>query len=148
LRQQRALTISYVQSSPGTSVHSSNQLSTIPYGAAVIGMLLVARSADRQGECRLHIANPPFVGTAGLVHSMIWEGNTTLAMLGLMLATMGILTTLPLLWSLPPAFLAATGAGIAMIRRDRAAKSKCFCAAILGLRPPIAYCSARACRSR
>ncbi|WP_250452070.1 MFS transporter [Caballeronia sp. ATUFL_M2_KS44] len=92
-------------------------LSAIPYGAAVIGMLLVARSADRRGERRWHIAVPAFVGAIGLVLSVVWAGNTPLAMLGLTLATMGILTTLPLFWSLPTAFLAGTGAaaGIAMI---------------------------------
>jgi D-galactonate transporter len=92
-------------------------LSAIPYGAAVIGMLYAARSADRTGERRWHIAIPALIGALGLVLSVVWTGNTTLAMLGLTLATMGILTTLPLFWSLPTAFLAGTGAaaGIAMI---------------------------------
>jgi len=77
----------------------------------------VARSADKRGERRWHIAVPAFVGAIGLVLSVIWAGNTPLAMLGLTLGTMGILTTLPLFWSLPTAFLAGTGAaaGIAMI---------------------------------
>ena len=35
-------------------------LSAIPYGAAVIGMLYAARSADRTGERRWHIAIPAF----------------------------------------------------------------------------------------
>jgi MFS family permease len=92
-------------------------LSAIPYGAAVIGMLYAARSADRSGERRWHIAIPAFIGAIGLVLSVVWSSNTTLAMIGLTLATMGILTTLPLFWSLPTAFLAGTGAaaGIAMI---------------------------------
>jgi nitrate/nitrite transporter NarK len=92
-------------------------LSAIPYGAAVIGMLYAARSADRTGERRWHIAIPAFIGAIGLVLSVVWASNTTLAMIGLTLATMGILTTLPLFWSLPTAFLAGTGAaaGIAMI---------------------------------
>lgn len=92
-------------------------LSAIPYGAAVIGMLVTARSADRTGERRWHIAIPAFIGAIGLVLSVVWASNTTLAMVGLTLATMGILTTLPLFWSLPTAFLAGTGAaaGIAMI---------------------------------
>jgi D-galactonate transporter len=92
-------------------------LSAIPFGAAVIGMLLVARSADKHGERRWHIAVPAAVGALGLVLSVIWSTNTPLAMLGLTLATMGILTTLPLFWSLPTAMLAGTGAaaGIAMI---------------------------------
>jgi len=92
-------------------------LSAIPFGAAVIAMLLVARSADKRGERRWHIAIPAAVGALGLVISVIWSTDTPLAMLGLTLATMGILTTLPLFWSLPTAFLAGTGAaaGIAMI---------------------------------
>jgi MFS family permease len=92
-------------------------LSAIPFGAAVVGMLLVARSADKRGERRWHIAIPAAVGALGLVMSVVWSTNTPMAMLGLTLATMGILTTLPLFWSLPTAFLAGTGAaaGIAMI---------------------------------
>ncbi|CCD39186.1 Permeases of the major facilitator superfamily [Candidatus Paraburkholderia kirkii UZHbot1] len=96
-------------------------LSAIPFGEAVIGMLYVARSADRSGERRWHIAIPALIGAIGLVLSVVWSSNTTLAMVSLTLATMGILTTLPLFWSLPwslpTAFLAGTGAaaGIAMI---------------------------------
>ncbi|EHP37652.1 major facilitator superfamily transporter [Cupriavidus basilensis OR16] len=52
-----------------------------------------------------------------MVLSVQWHNNTVLALLGLTLATIGILTTLPLFWSLPTAFLAGTGAaaGIALI---------------------------------
>jgi nitrate/nitrite transporter NarK len=80
-------------------------------------MLLVAKSADRMRERRWHIAVPAFVGALGLVLSVVWAHNTLLAMTGLTIATMGIMTTLPLFWSLPTAFLAGTGAaaGIAMI---------------------------------
>jgi len=92
-------------------------LTAIPYGCAVIGMVLVAHSADRSGERRWHIALPALAGALGLVLSVQWHSNTALAMCALTLATIGILTTLPLFWSLPTAFLAGTGAaaGIAMI---------------------------------
>ncbi|SEA57050.1 MAG: MFS transporter [Paraburkholderia sp.] len=92
-------------------------LSAIPFAAAVVAMLLVAKSADRTRERRWHIAVPAFVGALGLVLSVVWAHNTLLAMTGLTIATMGIMTTLPLFWSLPTAFLAGTGAaaGIAMI---------------------------------
>jgi MFS family permease len=92
-------------------------LSAIPFAAAVVAMVLVARSADRLRERRWHVAIPGFVGALGLVLSVAWAHDTTLAMAALTLATMGILTTLPLFWSLPTAFLAGTGAaaGIAMI---------------------------------
>jgi len=92
-------------------------LTAIPYGVAVLGMVLVARSADRTGERRWHIAIPAVAGAIGLVLSVLWHDRTVLAMVGLTLATIGIMTTLPLFWSLPTAFLAGTGAaaGIAMI---------------------------------
>ncbi|NOV22933.1 MFS transporter [Cupriavidus necator] len=92
-------------------------LTAIPYGCAVIGMVLVAYSADRSGERRWHIALPALAGSVGLLLSVQWHGDTTLAMVALTLATIGILTTLPLFWSLPTAFLAGTGAaaGIALI---------------------------------
>ena len=92
-------------------------LTAIPYGCAVIGMIVVARSADRRGERRWHIALPALLGAVGLVLSVQWHGDTTMAMVTLTLATIGILTTLPLFWSLPTAFLAGTGAaaGIALI---------------------------------
>ncbi|WP_265919194.1 MFS transporter [Cupriavidus nantongensis] len=92
-------------------------LTAIPYGCAVVGMVLVAYSADRSGERRWHIAVPALAGALGLLLSVQWHGDTTLAMVALTLATIGILTTLPLFWSLPTAFLAGTGAaaGIALI---------------------------------
>jgi len=92
-------------------------LTAIPYGCAVVGMVLVAFSADRTGERRWHIAIPAIAGALGLLLSVQWHDSTALAMLALTLATIGILTTLPLFWSLPTAFLAGTGAaaGIALI---------------------------------
>ncbi|NML84344.1 MFS transporter [Polaromonas sp.] len=92
-------------------------LTAIPYGSAVVAMILVSRSADRSRERRWHIAIPALLGAAGLVLSAVWGQSTVLAMTALTVATMGILTTLPLFWSLPTAFLAGTGAaaGIALI---------------------------------
>ncbi|RWA54909.1 MFS transporter [Cupriavidus sp. UYMSc13B] len=92
-------------------------LTAIPYGCAVVGMVLVAYSADRGGERRWHIALPALAGSLGLLLSVQWHSDTTLAMVALTLATIGILTTLPLFWSLPTSFLAGTGAaaGIALI---------------------------------
>ncbi len=92
-------------------------LSAIPYGAAIIAMLLIAKNADRLRERRWHVAIPAVVGAIGLLLSVLWADNTLLAMAALTLATACIITTLPLFWSLPTAFLAGTGAaaGIAMI---------------------------------
>ena len=77
----------------------------------------VASSADKRGERRWHIAIPALVGCdrAGALRDLGEQHAARDARLTL--GTMGILTTLPLFWSLPTAFLAGTGAaaGIAMI---------------------------------
>ena len=92
-------------------------LTAIPYGFAVVAMVLVGRSADHHQERRWHVAIPGLLGALGLVLSVMWRGDTVLAMAALTLATMGIMCTLPLFWSLPTSFLVGAGAaaGIALI---------------------------------
>lgn len=106
-----------IKSTGVTDVFMIGLLAAIPFAFAVVAMLLVARSADRHGERRWHLAIPALAGTLGLILSVVWAHNTLLAMTALTLATMGIMTTLPLFWSLPTAFLTGTGAaaGIALI---------------------------------
>ncbi|KVE39296.1 MFS transporter [Burkholderia sp. TSV86] len=106
-----------IKSTGVTDAFAIGLLSAIPYAAAVVAMLAIASSADRRRERRWHIALPAAAGAIGLVLSVIWAHDTLLAMLGLTLATIGILSALPLFWSLPTAFLGggAAAAGIAII---------------------------------
>ncbi|KAF1054622.1 MAG: putative tartrate transporter [Burkholderia gladioli] len=106
-----------IKSTGVTDSFTIGLLSAIPYAAAVVGMILIARSADRRRERRWHVAIPAALGALGLLLSVAWANQTALAMVGLTLATIGILTTLPLFWSLPTAFLGgtATAAGIALV---------------------------------
>lgn len=92
-------------------------LSAIPYGAAAIGMILLGRSSDATGERRWHTALTSFAGGLGLILYGVFRQNTVLAIVFLSLATLGILSTLPLFWTLPTAFLtgAASAAGIGII---------------------------------
>lgn len=92
-------------------------LSTVPYALAVVAMTAVARSSDRHRERRWHLALPGAMGTIGLVLAVGWAHQAGLAVAALALATAGILTAIPLFWSLPTAFLGGTAAaaGIAMI---------------------------------
>jgi D-galactonate transporter len=92
-------------------------LTMIPYGAAMVAMLLVSRSSDRSGERRWHLALSTMAAGCGLVLSVMFGSNSVLAMIGLTLGTAGIITSQPLFWSLPTTFLAGTAAaaGIAMI---------------------------------
>ena len=95
-------------------------LTAIPWGFAAIrdgAHLKDIRTSAWSG--RWHIARSCAAWSAlGLVLSVVLAGqNGVLAMVGLTIGTMGILSTLPLFWSLPTAFLAGTGAaaGIALI---------------------------------
>jgi len=99
------------------SVLQIGLLTAIPWGFAAVAMVLIARRSDRRSERRWHIAVPALLGAVGLVLSVLAGQNGVLAMVGLTIGTMGILSTLPLFWSLPTAFLAGTGAaaGIALI---------------------------------
>ncbi|WP_233889743.1 MFS transporter [Paraburkholderia flagellata] len=92
-------------------------LSAIPFGAAVVVMLAAAKHADIRRERRRHVAGAALAGALGLLLAVLWADHTALAMCALTLATAGIITTLPLFWCLPTAFLggAAAAAGIAFI---------------------------------
>lgn len=92
-------------------------LSAVPYLAAAVFMLVVGRSADRRRERRWHLAAPMLMGGGGLAIAAVWAGSPTIAMLGLTLAAMGSLTSLPMTWPLTAGYLSAAAAagGVALI---------------------------------
>jgi len=92
-------------------------LSAIPYGCGAVAMVLFGRSSDRSGERRVHFAVASLLGAAGIVASNLYKENTLAAMIGLSVATAGILATFPLFWPMPTALLGGTAAaaGIAWI---------------------------------
>lgn len=92
-------------------------LTAIPYGAAIVTMLAVSRSSDRRGERRWHLAALAVVSGCGMILSALYSANLAVAMIGLTLGAAGGLSTLPLFWNLPTAFLQGTQAavGIALI---------------------------------
>lgn len=92
-------------------------VSAIPWSFGVVAMYFTARSADQRLEHRWHCAVAAVVGACGLVMSVAMHGDATWAMVGLTIATMGIMSTLPVFWGMPTSFLggAAAAAGIAFI---------------------------------
>ncbi|MEO6921113.1 MAG: MFS transporter [Collimonas sp.] len=100
-----------------TDTFNIGLLTAIPYATAAVAMILIGQSADARRERRWHVAIPALLGSIGLILSTVYDHNTLLAMSALTLATVGIITVLPLFWSLPTAFLggAAAAAGIALI---------------------------------
>jgi ACS family tartrate transporter-like MFS transporter len=92
-----------------------NLISAIPYGLAVLAMLLVGRSADRQQEYRLHVAVPLAVAAASLALAIGSDGLLRLLLISV--ATAAAFSCLGPFWAIPPQFLGGRGAagGIATI---------------------------------
>jgi sugar phosphate permease len=92
-------------------------ISAIPWSFGVVAMIVVAHSADRRLEHRWHTALACLAGAAGLLVSVAFHADVMLAMAGLTLCTMGIMSALPVFWSNPTAILGGTAAamGIAFI---------------------------------
>ena len=85
-------------------------VTAIPYGVAVIGMILLSLHSDKTGERRLHYMLNVTVGAAGLVLSGVFASNPILAIIFLSFGTLGVIGSMPLFWPLPSAFLAGTAA--------------------------------------
>jgi D-galactonate transporter len=92
-------------------------LTALPYIAAVIVMVTTTSHADKHGERRWHTTIPCWATATGLVITGLGANNTTVAMIGLVIAAAGASTAQAAFWSLPAAFLAGIGAaaGIALI---------------------------------
>ena len=92
-------------------------LSAIPYGVAAVCMVLVGQSSDRRSERRWHLVVLALLGAAGLVLAGVFNDQPVLGMMALTLGTAGILSVLPVFWTLPTAFLtgASAAAGIALV---------------------------------
>ena len=91
-------------------------VTAIPYLVASIAMVVVGAHSDRTGERRWHIAAPALAGALGFAASA-GTSHPVLALAGLSLAALGIWSALGPFWTLPPSFLAGSGAagGIALI---------------------------------
>ena len=79
---------------------------------------MVGRSSDARRERRWHVALPGLIGTAGWIAAVAaGSSNVSFAMIGLTVATMGVMTTLCQFWCLPTAILAGAAAatGVAVV---------------------------------
>ena len=92
-------------------------LSAIPYLFASVFMVWIGRSADAKRERRWHLCISLVMGFLGLIMATQANGSIVIAIIGLTIATMGIMSGMPLFWPLPAAFLssAAAAGGIALI---------------------------------
>ncbi|AYF90525.1 MULTISPECIES: MFS transporter [unclassified Pseudomonas] len=108
---------SIIKSTGVTNTLHIGLLTAIPYGVALVAMLLNARHSNRTGERRLHAAIPAFIGGTGLILSAVFAHSPVLSVLFLTVAASGILSLMPIYWTLPGSVLSgvAAAAGIGMI---------------------------------
>ena len=85
-------------------------ITAIPYGVAVVGMILLSRNSDKTGERRLHYVANVTAGAIGLILSGVFASQPVLAIIFLSIGTLGVIGSMPLFWPLPSAFLAGTAA--------------------------------------
>ncbi len=100
----------------GLSTLRIGLLSALPHLCAVVGMTLFGISSDRRQERRWHLAAAALIAAAGWA-TAAWSPSPAVALIGLCLAQTGMMSMLPVFWTLPTAFLtgAAAAGGIALI---------------------------------
>jgi MFS family permease len=91
-------------------------LTALPHLCAIVAMSLVGISSDRTGERRWHLAVAALTAASGW-GLVAWGSSPLIAMAGLCVAQAGMMSMLPVFWTLPSAFLSGTAAagGIALI---------------------------------
>lgn len=92
-------------------------MTALPYAAAVVTMLAFAWNSDRTGERRKHLAVAGVIGAIFLILSVLSRASPMWSFAALIAAMAGIVTTIPLFWNLPTAFLtgATAATGFALI---------------------------------
>ena len=92
-------------------------LTAIPFTAALVAMVLVGRHSDRTGERKKHVAACALTAAAGLLLAVAFRNNIWLLVLSFTLSQMGQRSVMSIFWTIPPIFLAGTGAaaGIGLI---------------------------------
>jgi D-galactonate transporter len=91
-------------------------LTALPHLCAIVAMSLVGISSDRTGERRWHLAGSAV--TAAIGWSLVaWGPTPLIALAGLCVAQAGMMSMLPVFWTIPSTFLSGTAAagGIALI---------------------------------
>ena len=91
-------------------------VTSLPYIVGVISMILWGRHSDKKPERKWHVAIALLVAAGGIAGSTLFN-DPLLMMISLSIAGFGIFGCLPVIWTLPTAFLAgpAAAGGIAVV---------------------------------
>ncbi len=88
----------------------------VPYVFAAAALMLWPRHATRSGDIGWHVLISTVVGALGIVIAA-FAGNPWIVMLGVTLCAVGVISAMPLVYSLPARILSsvAVGAGLALV---------------------------------
>lgn len=105
-----------IKSASGGSNLFVGVVSSIPYVAAAIAMVLVGLHSDRKDERRWHLALPAFVGALGLFGAA-QSSSTVVLIIAISIASVGVQSMVGPFWAIPTTLLSGSAAavGIALI---------------------------------
>jgi cyanate permease len=100
----------------GVSIAATGWISAIPYIAGFLGMIWWGRRSDTRAERTYHLAVALLLAGVGIGGSA-FLADPVAKMIALTIGSLGVYSALPILWTLPTAFLAgaAVAPGIAAI---------------------------------
>jgi ACS family tartrate transporter-like MFS transporter len=106
-----------LQDVSGTRGFALSTITAIPFGAALVAMVLVGRHSDRTGERKLHVAACASTAAVGLGLAAASQGSLWVLVLSFTLSQMAQRAMVGPFWAMPPIFLGGTAAaaGIALI---------------------------------
>jgi ACS family tartrate transporter-like MFS transporter len=106
-----------LQDVSGTRGFALSTITSLPFVAALIAMVLVGRHSDRTGERKLHVAGCALTAAVGLLLAAASQTNLWLLVFSFTLSQMAQRAIVGPFWALPPIFLGGTAAaaGIALI---------------------------------
>lgn len=101
----------------GTAGWRLTVMTSIPFVAALIGMILIGRHSDRTRERKRHVAACALTGATGLLLAACFPATLPMLILSFALSQVGQRSVMSVFWAIPPIVLAGTAAaaGIAMI---------------------------------
>ena len=98
----------------GTSIISQTIITSLPYAFGLVAMLVNSAHSDRTGERRWHTALSILLGGVGLALAILSGDTLALVVTFLCVAGIGVHAYLPVFWTWPSRFMAASVAATAV----------------------------------
>jgi D-galactonate transporter len=99
-----------LQDASGSRGYGLSTLTSIPFVAALVAMVLIGRHSDRTGERKRHVAACAGTAAAGLLLAIAFQDSMWGLVLGFTLSQVGQRSVMSVFWAIPPIILGGTAA--------------------------------------